>query len=240
LDFVEKPAQPPHMPDNPDQALASMGIYVFNASFLFEQLLRDADDPKSHHDFGKDIIPHCVRRYRTYAQNFSQSCVSEPGKSAYWRDVGTLDAYWAANIDLVQVTPDLDLYSEYWPIWTWQPQTPPAKFVFDDDGRRGQAVDSMVAGGCIVSGATVRRSMLFSGVYVHSYATVQDSMLLPNVSVGRNCILKKCIVDKNSVIPEGTQIGVDVEADRKRFRVTESGVTLVTKEMLGQDSGAIR
>jgi glucose-1-phosphate adenylyltransferase len=217
-----------------------MGIYVFNASFLYEQLVRDADDPKSSHDFGKDVIPHCVKRYRSYAQNFADSCVAEAGKPAYWRDVGTLDAYWAANLDLVHVTPDLNLYSEQWPIWTWQPQMPPAKFVFDDEARRGKAVDSMVAGGCIVSGSVVRRSMLFSGVRVHSYASVEDSMLLPNVQVGRHCVLKRCIVDKNSVLPEGTVIGVDAQADRKRFRVTESGITLVTKEMLGQAVPGLR
>ncbi|NCN69668.1 MAG: glucose-1-phosphate adenylyltransferase [Betaproteobacteria bacterium] len=240
VDFTEKPAKPLPMPGTHDKALASMGIYVFNANFLYEQLLRDADDPKSSHDFGKDIIPHCVKRYRTYAQNFSESCVAEPGKPAYWRDVGTLDAYWAANLDLVQVTPDLDLYSENWPIWTWQPQTPPAKFVFDDDARRGKAVDSMVAGGCIVSGAIVRRSMLFSGVHVHSYASIEDSMVLPNVQVGRHCVLKKCIVDKNSRIPDGTVIGVDPVQDKKRFRVTDSGITLVTKEMLGQGVPGLR
>ncbi len=240
VDFNEKPAVPQSMPNDPGKALASMGIYVFNTGFLFEQLLRDADDPKSSHDFGKDVIPHCVKRYRTYAQNFADSCVSEPGQPAYWRDVGTLDAYWAANLDLVQVTPDLNLYSENWPIWTWQPQTPPAKFVFDDDTRRGKAVDSMVSGGCIVSGAIVRRSMLFSGVHVHSYATVEDSMLLPNVQVGRHCVLKKCIIDKNSVLPAGTVIGVDPAQDKKRFRVTDSGITLVTKEMLGQAVPGIR
>ncbi|MBE0474427.1 glucose-1-phosphate adenylyltransferase [Rhodoferax sp.] len=240
LDFTEKPAQPQAMPGEPAHALASMGIYVFNTSFLIEQLLRDADDPNSSHDFGKDVIPHCVKRYRTFAQNFSESCVTEPGKSAYWRDVGTLDAYWSANMDLVQVTPDLNLYAENWPIWTWQPQMPPAKFVFDDDTRRGKAVDSMVSGGCIVSGAIVRRSMLFSGVHVHSYATVEDSMVLPNVQVGRHCVLKKCIIDKNCVLPEGTVIGMDPVEDKKRFRVTDSGITLVTREMLGQGERGIR
>jgi glucose-1-phosphate adenylyltransferase len=240
VDFTEKPADPQHMPGNPDMAMASMGIYVFNASFLYEQLLRDADDPKSSHDFGKDIIPHCVKRYRTFAQNFAESCVCEPDKPAYWRDVGTLDAYWSANMDLVHVTPDLNLYAENWPIWTWQPQKPPAKFVFDDDTRRGQAVDSMVSGGCIVSGATVRRSMLFSGVHVHSYASVEDSMVLPNVQVGRNCIVKKCIIDKDCVLPDGLVIGVDPVEDKKRFRVTASGITLVTKEMLGQGVEGLR
>lgn len=240
VEFKEKPANPQPMVGNPDMALASMGIYVFNARFLYEQLLRDADDPKSSHDFGKDIIPHCVKRYRTFAQNFAESCVSEPEKTPYWRDVGTLDAYWEANMDLVQVTPDLNLYDESWPIWTWQPQSPPAKFVFDDNHRRGKAVDAMVSGGCIVSGATVRRSMLFSGVRVHSYTLIEESIVLPNVDIGRHCILKKCILDKNCVIPEGTQIGVHREEDKKRFHVTESGITLVTEAMLGQCSVTIR
>ncbi len=236
VDFAEKPANPQPVPGNPDVALASMGIYVFNARFLFEQLSRDADDPKSSHDFGKNIIPHAVKRYRTYAHSFSESCVCEPGKAVYWRDVGTLDAYWAANMDLVHVTPDLNLYDDAWPIWTWQPQSPPAKFVFDDDARRGQAVDAMVAGGCIISGATVRRSMLFSGVRVNSYSLIQQSIILPNVEVGRQCIIKKCIVDKNCRIPDGSQIGVNPEEDRKRFHVTASGITLVTQAMLGQSN----
>jgi glucose-1-phosphate adenylyltransferase len=236
VDFAEKPAKPQAMPGNPDVALASMGIYVFNARFLFEQLSRDADDPKSSHDFGKDIIPHAVKRYRTYAHSFSESCVCDPGQSVYWRDVGTLDAYWAANMDLVHVTPALNLYDDAWPIWTWQPQSPPAKFVFDDDTRRGQAVDAMVSGGCIISGATVRRSMLFSCVRVNSYSLIQQSNILPNVEVGRQCIIKKCIVDKNCRIPDGSQIGVNPEEDRKRFHVTASGITLVTQAMLGQSN----
>jgi glucose-1-phosphate adenylyltransferase len=240
LEFAEKTAQPQHMPGDPARALASMGIYVFNTNFLFEQLLRDAGDPKSNHDFGKDVIPYCVKHYRTYAQNFADSCVTEPGEPAYWRDVGTLDAYWAANMDLIQVTPDFNLYSDNWPIWTWQPQTPPAKFVFDDDTRRGMAVDSMVSGGSIISGATVRGSVLFSGVHVHSYATIEDSIVLSNVHVGRHCVLKKCIIDKKCVLPDGTVIGLDPEQDKKRFRVTDSGITLVTKEMLGQGLKGIR
>lgn len=240
VEFLEKPSDPKPMPGKTDTALASMGIYVFNARFLFEQLLRDADDPKSSHDFGKDVIPHCVKRYRTFAQNFADSCVVEPGKPAYWRDVGTLDAYWAANMDLVGVTPDLNLYDETWPIWTWQPQSPPAKFVFNDDNRRGHAVDSMISGGCIVSGAEVRRSMLFSGVRIHSFSRVEECIVLPNAEVGRNCVLKKCILDKNCIIPDGTQIGVNPEEDKKRFRVTESGITLVTDVMLGQKKNTIR
>jgi len=240
VDFEEKPAHPKPLPGQPDRALVSMGIYVFNARFLFEQLRRDADDPKSSHDFGRDVIPHCVRRYHSCAQNFNDSCVQDADKSVYWRDVGTLDAYWEANMDLVQVTPQLNLYDNKWPIWTWQPQEPPAKFVFDDDGRRGAAVDSMVAGGCIVSGAQVRRSVLFHGVRVHSYSQVEDSILLPEVQVGRHCVLKKCIVDRECVLPEGTQIGVDAAQDRARFYVTASGLTLVTRTMLGQDVEVIR
>ena len=240
VEFQEKPAQPQHMPGKPDLALASMGVYVFNARFLFEQLSRDADDTKSSHDFGKDIIPHCVKRYRTFAQNFADSCVHEANKPAYWRDVGTLDAYWEANMDLVQVTPELNLYDDSWPIWTWQEQRPPAKFVFDDETRRGSAIDSTVSGGCIISGATVRRSMLFSGVHVHSFSVVEDSVILPNVQIGRDCIVKKCILDRDCILADGTQIGVDPVADRKRFHVTDSGITLVTPGMLGQHKDFIR
>jgi glucose-1-phosphate adenylyltransferase len=238
--FEEKPAAPTPMPGRPGTALASMGIYVFNARFLFEQLQRDADAAHSSHDFGKDVIPYCVKRYRSFAQSFAQSHVGDPGKAPYWRDVGTLDAYWEANMDLVQVTPHLNLYDEKWPIWTWQPQDPPGKFVFDDDGRRGMAVDSMVSGGCIVSGSTVRRSMLFSSVMVHSYSLLEDSIVLPHVKIGRSCRLKKCIVDKRCVIPESTQIGLDPVADRQRFRVTDSGITLVTRQMLGQEVSPFR
>ena len=236
VEFEEKSVNPQHMSGNLELALASMGVYVFNTQFLFEQLERDAENPESSHDFGKDIIPNCVKHHLTFAQNFAESCVTEPGKPAYWRDVGTLDAYWAANMDLVQVTPELNLYDENWPIWTWQEQRPPAKFVFDDDARRGSAVDSTVSGGCIISGATVRHSMLFSGVYVHSYSLVEDSIVLPNVHIGRHCIIKKCVIDRDCDLPDGTQIGVDPQEDRKRFHVTESGITLVTQTMLGQSN----
>ncbi len=244
--FTEKPAQPDPVPGRPDVALASMGIYVFNAAFLFEQLLRDADDPKSTHDFGKDLIPHAVARYKVQAHRLADSAIrdpaepTDPARPPYWRDVGTLDAYWAANLDLVAVTPELNLYDPSWPIWTWQPQTPPAKFVFDDEGRRGQAIDSMVAGGSIVSGATVRRSVLFHSVRVHSYATVEDSVVLPGVDIGRGAVLRRCIVDRRCVIPPGLQVGVDPEVDRQRFQVTASGITLVTPEMLGQTVHFIR
>ncbi len=234
VSFEEKPAQPQGMPGRPDVALASMGIYVFNADFLFEQLQRDADDPKSSHDFGKDLIPHCVKRYRTFAQTFADSHVGEPDKPPYWRDVGTLDAYWEANMDLIQVVPQLNLYDRDWPIWTWQQQLPPAKFVFDFEDRRGMALDATVSGGCIISGATVRRSLLYSGVRVNSHTLVEDSIVLPDVQIGEGCVLKKCIIDSDCVIAPGTHIGVDPKEDLKRFRVTESGITLVTIEMLGQ------
>ncbi len=233
--FVEKPKEPPPMPGQPDRALASMGVYIFNARFLFEQLQRDADEPKSSHDFGKDIIPHIVPRYRVFAHRFADSCVGMNEQQVpYWRDVGTIDAYWEANMDLTQVTPELNLYDRNWPIWTWQEQLPPAKFVFDDDERRGYAVDSVVSGGCIVSGARLRRSMLFSSVHVHSWAEVEDCVVLPQVDIGRHAVLKRCVIDKRCVIPPGMQIGVDPEADRKRFYVSPRGITLVTPEMLGQ------
>ncbi len=235
VQFKEKPAEPDHIPDDPAQALASMGIYVFNAAFLYEQLIRDADDPTSNHDFGQNIIPYIISRYRVFAHRFADSCVSSGSNDRhYWRDVGTVDAYWEANMELTKVTPELNLYDASWPIWTYQVQLPPAKFVFDNDDRRGQAIDSLVSGGCIISGSTVRRSVLFSGVHVHSWVTVEGSIILPNVSIGRHCVLKKVVVDKGTVIPEGTRIGVDPEEDRKRFHVSENGVTLVTPDMLGQ------
>lgn len=238
--FEEKPANPQHIPGDPGVALASMGIYVFNACFLFEQLERDAEDPNSSHDFGKDVIPYCVDRYETYAQNFADCPVGDSEKPAYWRDIGTLDAYWEANMDLVQVDPHLNLYDENWPIWTWQSQSPPAKFVHDDDSRRGTALNSMVSGGCIISGAMVRRTMLFSGVSIRSHSIVEDSIVLPNVKIGVNCTVKKCIIDKNCVIPDNTIIGLDPVGDATRFHVTESGITLVTSEMFGQDANPKR
>jgi glucose-1-phosphate adenylyltransferase len=241
VSFVEKPENPPPMPGKPESALASMGIYVWNAEFLYEQLIRDTDDPQSAHDFGKDIIPHCVPRYRVFAHQFSESAVGSKSAAApYWRDVGTIDAYWEANMDLVKVTPELSLYDQNWPIWTNQEQLPPAKFVFDDDDRRGMAVDSMVSGGDVISGALVRRSLLFSNVRINSFAHVEDSVILPDVDIGRNCVLKRVVVDKLCRIREGMQIGVDPAEDRKRFHVTERGVTLVTPDMLGQTVHQVR
>lgn len=235
VDFNEKPAQPMPMPGNPERALASMGIYVFNAKFLYEQLIRDADDPKSSHDFGHDIIPHLVKRYRVFAHRFADSCVgSPPDTDPYWRDVGTVDAYWEANMELSKITPDLNLYDDKWPIWTYQEQLPPAKFVFDDEDRRGMAVDSMVSGGCIISGATVRRSVLFSDVRVNSYSEVTDSVILPKVDIGRYVRLNKVVIDKGCRIPDGMEAGFDRAKDAQRFYVTDRGVTLITPEMLGQ------
>jgi glucose-1-phosphate adenylyltransferase len=233
--FDEKPKQPKCIPGRPETALGSMGIYVFSAAFLYEQLLRDADDSKSAHDFGHNIIPHLVERgYRVFAHRFSDSCMQSSEGEPYWRDAGTVDAYWEANMELVRVNPALDLYDQSWPIWTHQEQLPPAKFVFDDEGRRGCAIDSMVSGGCLISGASVRRSLLFSSVRVHSYCSVEDAVILPNVEVSRNVVLKKVVIDKGAVIPPGMRIGVNPEEDRKRFHVSEKGVTLVTPEMLGQ------
>ena len=233
IDFVEKPADPPAMPDNPDMSLASMGVYVFQTRFLVEQLRRDAATPNSSRDFGKDIIPYLVKNGKAVAHHFSQSCVtsSEEGK-AYWRDVGTVDAYWAANIDLTDVVPDLDLYDRGWPIWTYGEITPPAKFVHDVDGRRGFAVSSLLSGGSIVSGASLSRSLIFTGVRVHSYTTVHETVVLPYVTIGRNVRLSKAIIDSEVRIPDGLVVGEDPVLDAKRFRRTESGVTLITKPMI--------
>jgi glucose-1-phosphate adenylyltransferase len=236
VSFTEKPQNPDCIPGKPGRALASMGIYIFNAKFLCEHLARDAADPKSTHDFGKDIIPHLVtNNFRVIAHSFEDSCVKMNGEMPYWRDVGTIDSYWEANMELTKVTPDLNMYDQEWPIWTYQEQLPPAKFVFDDEKRRGMAVDSLVSGGCIISGALVRRSLLFSNVHVHSYCTVEDSVLLPNVTVSRSAVLKRVVVDKNCVIPEGMTVGVDLEKDKKRFFVTDKGTVLITPDMLGQD-----
>ena len=237
VEFVEKPQDPPAIPGRPDRALASMGIYIFNARFLFEQLQRDALTRSSSRDFGKDIIPYIVPRYRVFAHRFADSCVGMTDDIPYWRDVGTIDAYWEANMEMTKVTPELNLYDKDWPIWTYQEQLPPAKFVFDDPDRRGSAIDSLVSGGCIVSGSTVRRSMLFSNVHVHSWATVEDSVVLPHADIGRRAILKRCVVDKRCRVPEGLVAGVNPDDDRRRFHVSPKGITLITPEMLGQGAG---
>jgi glucose-1-phosphate adenylyltransferase len=233
VEFLEKPQDPPGMPDNPDMALASMGIYVFATKFLIEQLKRDAEDKNSSRDFGKDLIPYLVKNGKAVAHRFTQSCVRsgfEPGH--YWRDVGTLDAYWKANIDLTDVIPELDLYDMEWPIWTYGEITPPAKFVHDLDGRRGQAVSSLVSGGCIISGSSLRHSLLFTGVRAHSFSTVENAVVLPYADIGRYARLRNVIVDRGVKIPEGLVAGEDPDEDRRRFRRTEMGTCLITQAML--------
>lgn len=233
VSFLEKPKDPPAMPGRPDEALASMGIYVFETQFLFDQLRRDADDPNSNRDFGKDIIPYLVKHGKAVAHQFQNSCVrSSEEAEAYWRDVGTIDAYWEANIDLTAPVPALDLYDKSWPIWTYAEITPPAKFIFDDEGRRGHAVDSLVSGGCIISGAGLRRSFLFTGVHVHSYSKVENAVILPYVDVARGARLSNVVVDRGVRIPEGLVVGEDPERDAQRFRRTERGICLITQPMI--------
>lgn len=235
--FTEKPPQPECIPGRPNEALASMGIYVFNTKFLFEQLVRDAESVGSERDFGKNIIPSVIHNHRVYAYPFRDPIT---GSQAYWRDVGTVDSYWAANMELIGVTPELNMYDSEWPIWTYQEQLPPAKFVFDDDDRRGQAVDSMVSGGCIISGGSVRHSLLFSNVRVSSYSQVEDSVILPDVTIGERCRIRKTVIDKGCIIPDGTIIGENLEQDAKRFHISEGGVVLVCPEMLGQELHHVR
>jgi glucose-1-phosphate adenylyltransferase len=230
--FTEKPKDPQPMPGHPDKALISMGIYIFNARYLYELLHSDAADLHSEHDFGKNVIPAMIGKAKLVAHSFRESCVMDAGQEPYWRDVGTIDAYWEANMDLTTVTPQLNLYDTHWPIWTYQSQLPPAKFVFDSENRRGMAVDSLVSGGCIVSGATVRRSLLFSNVRVNSYSLVEDSMILLDCDIARNTRLRKVIVDRGANIPSGLVVGFDPEHDAERFYCTEGGVTLITRDML--------
>jgi glucose-1-phosphate adenylyltransferase len=233
IDFIEKPADPPAMPNNPDLALASMGIYVFDTEFLAEVLRRDAADPNSSHDFGKDIIPDLVKTGKAVAHPFSRSAIrAGPDAPPYWRDVGTIDSYFAANIDLTEVVPDLDLYDQSWPIWTYSEMNAPAKFVHDYPGRRGQATSSLISGGCVVSGSTVWRTVLFSGVRINSYASVELGVIMPDVTIGRSARLRNVIVDRGVTIPEGLIVGEDPELDAKRFRRSEAGVCLITKKMI--------
>lgn len=235
-EFVEKPSNPPCIPGREDIALASMGIYVFNTQFLIEQLIKDAEAEGSTRDFGHDIIPAVINDHTVNAYPF----LNLQGEQSYWRDVGTIDAYWSANMELIGVNPDLNLYDKTWPIWTYQAQNPPAKFIFDDEDRRGQAIDSMVSGGCIISGATIKHSLVFSDVRVNSYTTVTDSVILPETVIGRNCRINKAIIEKGCLVPEGTIIGEDRAEDEKRFHISSGGVVLVTPEMLGQERHLIR
>lgn len=234
-DFVEKPADPPAIPGKPDRALCSMGIYIFNAAYLYADLARDIADPSSSHDFGKDIIPRAVKAGCAKAHFFERSCVhapeEAPGKDDYWRDVGTVDAYWEANVDLTATDPLLNLYDRRWPIWTYQPQLPPAKFVHNQIDRHGIAIESTVSGGCIISGE-INRSLLFSSCRIHSYSKVNWSVLLPNVEVGRGAKLSRCIIDNGVQIPAGMVIGEDGAEDARRFRRTENGICLVTRKMI--------
>jgi len=231
--FLEKPADPPPMPGSTTMSLASMGIYVFETKFLFDELRRDAADPDSEHDFGKNIIPRIVEAGKAVAHPFERSCVrSRDEKSSYWRDVGTLDAYYAANIDLTDVVPELDLYDVEWPIWTYSQMGAPAKFVHDEPGRRGLAISSVVSGGCIVSGASLRRTMLFTGVRVHSYASIEGAVILPDAEVGRGARLRNVIIERGTRIPEGLQVGWDPDLDAQRFRVTSKGICMINQRMI--------
>lgn len=232
--FIEKPSNPPEIPGKPGRCLASMGIYIFNAEHISEMLLKDAADETSSHDFGKDIIPSSIGKVKTIAHPFAKSCVVNTGypDEPYWRDVGTLTAYWEANIDLAAVEPRLDLYDESWPVRTMQYQRPAAKFIFNDEGRRGMAVDSVVSAGCIVSGGSVENSVLFNNVRVNSYAEVKESVILPSCDIGRNCRLHKVILDMYCKLPADTIIGEDPELDAQRFYRNEDGIVLVTPEMI--------
>jgi len=237
IEFAEKPENPKHVPGNTEVALASMGIYIFNTKFLIEQLLKDAEDKNSSRDFGHDIIPGVVDKYRVFAYSFNNK---QEQHQTYWRDVGTIDAFWQANQELIGVSPELNLYDDEWPIWTYQEQLPPAKFVFDDDERRGMAVDSMVSGGCIISGSKISHSLLFSNVRVNSYSLIENSVILPDVEIGQNCVIKNAVIDKGTQIEAGTSIGVDREEDKKHFRVTEKGIVLVTPDMIGPKQHSVR
>lgn len=228
--FTEKPQHPESMPGKADSSLASTGIYIFSTKYLFESLIADAENPESAHDFGKDIIPHSLSQCVAHAYSF----VNEQGQPAYWRDVGTVDSYWKANMELCEVEPELNLYSRDWPIWTYQTQHPPAKFVFDDDGARGQAIDSLVAGGCILSGTMVKCSVIFFATEIERGTVIKDSVILPKVNIGQNCRISRTVIDKACIIPDNTVIGEDLQEDKKRFHVTENGVVLVTPEMMHQ------
>ncbi|BAU48670.1 glucose-1-phosphate adenylyltransferase [Sulfurifustis variabilis] len=237
VEFQEKPEHPKPIPGSEELALASMGIYVFNTAFLIEQLIKDADNPKSAHDFGKDIIPAALEKYRVIAYPFRDV---QSGQRGYWRDVGTVDAFWLANLELADAVPDLNLYDTAWPIWTYQEQLPPAKFIYDEEDRLGLAVNSMVSGGCIICGAVVRHSLLFSNVRVDSDASVTDSVVLPNVEIERGCRIRRAVIDKGCRLPAGTVIGENTEEDAKRYFISPRGIVLVTPEMLGQSLHHVR
>lgn len=236
--FLEKPADPPGMPDAPDKALASMGIYVFDWKMLRDLLLRDAETPNSSNDFGNDLIPDIVKNGKAMAHRFDESCVREEGGPAYWKDVGTVDAFWQAHIDLTSFTPELDLWDREWPIWTYNESVPPAKFIHDERDRRGMAISSMVSGGCIISGTEVRNSCLFTNVHTNSYAVLDHAVVLPNAVIHRSARLRQVVIDGGVVIPEGLVVGEDPSDDAKWFRVTDRGTTLITQTMLDKRAAA--
>jgi glucose-1-phosphate adenylyltransferase len=237
--FLEKPADPPGTPEDPDVSLASMGIYVFNWPYLRALLQKDALDPNSSNDFGNDLIPHIVKTGKAMAHRFDESCVRADGAPAYWKDVGTVDAFWEAHIDMTSFVPELDLWDETWPIWTYNESVPPAKFIHNENGRRGMAISSMIAGGCIISGTEVRNSVLFTNVHTNSYAVLDHAVLLPEVVVNRSAVLRNVVIDRGVVIPEGLTVGEDREQDAKWFRVTDKGVTLITQDMLDKRAAAL-
>ncbi len=235
VNFLEKPADPPGTPANPEVSLASMGVYTFRTKFLVDQLRRDASTAGSSRDFGRDVIPWLVKNAKAVAHRFDDSCVrSNSEKTAYWRDVGTVDAYWEANIDLTDIVPELDLYDRTWPLWTFAEISPPAKFVHDVDGRRGMAVSSLVSGDCIVSGSLVRRSLLFTGVRAHSHSTLEEAVVLPRCHIGRDARLRRVVIDRGVIIPEGLVVGEDEALDASRFRRTSNGICLITQAMIDQ------
>ncbi|MBL4762493.1 MAG: glucose-1-phosphate adenylyltransferase [Gammaproteobacteria bacterium] len=236
VEFAEKPTKPKPMPGNDSMALASMGIYVFSAQYMRDALMTDAMDEHSTHDFGHDLIPRAIENANAFAFPFVDA---NTGAADYWKDVGTIDAFWEANVNLASLEPELNMYDSHWPIWTYQEQLAPAKFVFDDDDRRGMAIDSLISGGCLITGARVARSVLFSNVRVHSFSSIKDSVILPDVTIERDCQLSKCVIDKGTIIPAGTIIGQDPVADAKKFDVSAGGVALVTPEMLGQNFRSI-
>ncbi|MEL7090519.1 MAG: glucose-1-phosphate adenylyltransferase [Pseudomonadota bacterium] len=237
--FLEKPADPPSTPEDPDKALASMGIYVFKWSFLRDLLRKDAEDENSSHDFGNDLIPQIVKNGKAVAHRFTDSCVRDDGAVAYWKDVGTVDAFWESNIDLTSFSPELNLWDRQWPIWTYSESVPPAKFIHDERDRRGMAISSMVSGGCIISGTEVRNSVLFTNVHTNSYAVLDHAVLLPHVKVHRNARLRNVVIDRGVEIPEGLVVGEDRLEDAKWFRVTERGTTLITQDMLDKRAASL-
>ena len=237
--FLEKPADPPGTPEDPNVSLASMGIYVFDWPYLRALLQKDALNPNSSNDFGNDLIPHIVETGKAMAHRFDESCVRADGSPAYWKDVGTVDAFWEAHIDMTSFTPELDLWDEAWPIWTYNESVPPAKFIHNENGRRGMAISSMIAGGCIISGTEVRNSVLFTNVHTNSYAVLDHAVVLPEVVVNRSAVLRNVVIDRGVVIPEGLTVGEDREQDAKWFRVTDKGITLITQDMLDKRAAAL-